>query len=73
MLVGFRGDVFDWCCVWVTSSRRGFALEKKRFRAFGDRLSIDEVDSDARKGIVKAIAAPRSSKVKREKGRGIRE
>ena len=51
-------------CVWVTSPRRGFALEKKRLRAFGDRLSVD----GARRGIVNAKAAPSSSMVNREKG-----
>jgi hypothetical protein len=73
MLVVFGRDTFGWCCVWATSSRRGFALEKKRFRAFGDRLSVDEVDRDARMGIVKARAAPKSRMVKREKGRGMRK
>lgn len=56
-------------CVWVTSPRRGFALEKKRLRAFGDRLSVD----GARRGIVNAKAAPSSSMVNREKGRGMRK
>jgi hypothetical protein len=48
----------------VTSSRRGVALEKKRLRAFEDRLS-------GRKGIVKARAAPMSSMINGEKGRGM--
>ena len=49
----------------MTFSRRGVALEKKRLRAFEDRLA------GVRKGIVKAIAAPMSSMENREKGRGM--
>jgi hypothetical protein len=71
MVLVFTGDLPGWTCGWVTS-RRGLAREKKRLRAFGDRLSV-EPESDDRKGIVKAKAAPMSRMVNREKGRGIEE